>query len=245
MRIHPIGKIQVHFGPFGSGLVLSGAIQAIHAQQFLTSIQLKVTHDQTREQLMLRWRILYPDPFNTLTDGNHRKELPAGIMVNPQQAYRFTAFFANPDVEVETITLINGALQSHWSDLLGSLLTELIGSAGTRVEETLIQGQIDGLRKRIQTGLVESEAYSWAKRTLESAFSWNPGSYSLRITVSTAEPDNSFSYDSGFELSPTCVERLRRNIEPALGELSGMPHRAYEGCTVDYTSKWATNSDRE
>jgi hypothetical protein len=232
LRFHRAGYIQVHFGPFGPGLMLAGSIQAVNCQQFLAVVDAVVRHEATKEERTFVWRILYPDPFNHEPGKPAKTDLPAGAMVNPQQAYRFNAFFSDPGIEEGPIRQIIDRFQHEWTDIIGQLLATMQDQPPEVIAQ--LSAQADRMRQVVFSDFARTQAYAEARETLSACFSWKPGTYSLVVRTRTAEPDNAFESRWRFEITEDCVQKLRWNTDLALAELAGLPHPIYNGCTVDY-----------
>lgn len=232
LRFHKSARLHVLFGPYGPGLQLVGTVQAVNAQQFLSSLEAAVTHEASGEQHTLEWRILFPDAFLQEPGKTPKKDIPVGVMVNPQQAYRFQAFFNDPSIEDGSIREIQARLQKEWVSVLAGVVTrahhdspEAIAQLATHAGEV----RNDAFRR-----FMETDTFAWAKAKLQGTFFWKPGMYRLSIQMRTAEPDNVFEQIWRFELSDEHIQTLLFNVEFSLGELAGLPNMIYSGCTVDY-----------
>jgi hypothetical protein len=222
----------VLFGPYGPGLQLVGTVQAVNTQQFLSSVETVVTHESSGEQHTLEWRILFPDVFLREPGTPPKRDIPVGIMVNPQQAYRFQAFFVDPSIEDGPIREIQARLQNEWLSLLAGVVTEAHNDSPEAIAE--LATNADEVRKAAFLLLKGTEAFSWAKETLQGTFFWESGTYRLSIRLHSAEPNTFFEEIWRFELSDEHIRTLLLNAESSLGELAGLSNMFYSGCTVDY-----------
>jgi hypothetical protein len=234
LLIHKSGFVQLHFSSYGPGMVLSGAVQAVNRQQFMTSLEVVVVHEASKEEHTLLWRILFLDPFNVEPGRQVKKDLAAGVMINPQQAYRYDVFFTDPVLEYGPIREIVDRVRREWVALMATMINQVHQESPEALAHMVTQAQ--ETRNQMFLQFMQTETFAWAKEKLEGCFYWKPGLYSMTIKASTAEPNNIFPKSWRFEVSEDCVRSLRFNTEFALGDIAGLSWTVppWSGCTLDY-----------
>ena len=232
LLIHNAGMIQLTFGPFGPGVSLIGSIQALHRPLFVTSVEILVVHQRSKEEHRMVWRLLFPDVFQTEPGTNVKRDIPTGVMVNPQQAYRFNAFFAESTVENYIVRPVADRVRRDWI----ALMTNTLQNFPDKSPETIAQLISDAkqVQKTLFLEFMKTETFQWSVENLESTCFWKEGAYLLTLCVHASETKNAFTRHWRFELDETCVRNLKANAEFAIAELAGLTDLPWLGCTVDY-----------
>lgn len=185
----------------------------------------------------IRWRgwILFPDVFLREPGSPPNKDIPVGVMVNPQQRYRFHAFFNNSRLEDGPIREVQSRLQKEWGALLAGVIIQAHNDSAEAIDQLVTHW--DESRGTTFLQFMDTETFAWAKEKLQGTFFWKPGMYRLSIRSRADEPDNVFEDRWRFELSDEHIQMLLFNMEFSPGELASLPDMIYSGCTVDYLSE--------
>jgi hypothetical protein len=229
--IHKHGFIQLVFGPFGPGMLLVGSLQAIHRQVFVNSMDVVVKHE-TNEEHKLVWRILYPEVFLTDPGTPPKKDLPVGTMINPQQEFRYNAFFADPAIEYKEIRQIADRVRKEWLMLATTIISQIQVDKPGAIAQLISEG--DRTRKNLFLEFMKTETWHWAVGRMGDLLYWREGNYTMTIRAHVSETRQPFVSTWKFRISAEDLKQLKFNTEFAVASLAGMPDMLWDGATVDY-----------
>lgn len=235
IEMHETGTIEVGYSSFGATLGLQGTNQAIHQDQFVRSIDVNIVKAKDRSQHRFEWGAFRTQKFSTAGTREAEIELPAGFMLTTAQPRRYNIQFFDVTLQDEMRPHIEG-VKTAWQDALKEsgiykmleaddtgYATSLLGS--TVIDQT--QQAVTVLYAKFSTSEVHVKAYTGLDRLCY----WEPGRYSMKVSISTARPDRTFERTWEFELTESECASIRLNttllVQAAAGRGSGQFQFAY------------------
>jgi len=102
--VHPTSTVQVGYGPYGASITLTGSLQAVNREQFVSGMRLTIANERTGERHQFGWHAFIAG-HQRMTGGvpDSVLEVPAGFMVTTQQGNRYTVVFVGHDLEGEQV----------------------------------------------------------------------------------------------------------------------------------------------
>lgn len=209
VAFHHTGSIEVGYSGYGPTIGLTGTLQATGRDQFVTKMKVSVTRTADHATEGFDWLIVRPYVFSlsdpVAPDGTALYEIPSSFLIPLKQPHKFNILFAGTRIQEGIQRQLRG-LRATWQAYLSNLDPKLISAE---------QG-----KKVIETFRQSSNAYSDAYTAVDRLFQWSPGSYSLKLYLSTDRGLDT-TYKTAFSLTDDESKQLRLNTyittETALG----------------------------
>ena len=181
---------------------------------------------------IFEWAAILP-PSNSLPVGQQpTMELPYGFLVSPDSPHRFNVLFSDSELLGEMQSLL-GTYISEWNKV-----PENLGEV-PRSPRSPCGNELAARQRELVETFKKEETYLRTFESLQRKLYWEPGQYSLTMSVRTSKPDRVFRTTCCFSLTESDFNGLTLNTvvilqEPLwawLGEPASLYHVAYPECS--------------
>lgn len=210
--IHETGTIDVSFFTAGPTITLQGALQALHRDQFIQSMQLDVVRERDHAQSHMDWIALRPTQI-VLGRANQQPmtvELPFGFMLLTSSAGRFNILFGDRTVGQQIAHKLDGLLR-EWNQLTSTAIDRNIVQRAIQGDSEAAHALEEARRTVYETKFKSSLIYTDTWGAVERLSFWEAGPYRLTLSVVTSRPKRTFTKSWRFELSEQDSKNLRLN----------------------------------
>lgn len=211
--VYEAGTIEICYASAGTTISLQGTLRAIHTDQFIREISLRLVRLHDRSQHDLEWAAFHPVGAQVSASATPTIEVPAGFLLTVGSPHRFRIQFMDPVVFTEIGALLD-QLRTDWGN---ALLAAYGGSITENLDPATAQSITDQAYAEFNGAPSTLNAYG----ELDRRCYWDAGDYSLTMTVSTARPERSFSRTWRFSIAQGDVDRLRLNRVGVLAQVAG------------------------
>ena len=200
LDIFETGRIEVGYSTLGPTLGLHGTLRAVNRDQFVQGVGLVVTRERDGARHEFPW-----DVFRGGQKGSEgfAVELPAGFMVSTVLPYRYNILFSDTETRRDIENLL-APVRETWVAKL---------AAAPPVD--------DDARLGLFTEYQAEPTHFTTHAELVHALYWNPGWYTLEMSVQTSRPAVPHSRNWRFELSDENVSLLKLNAISSLAFACG------------------------
>lgn len=196
--IFETANVEVGFVGIGATIALQGTLRAVHQDQFVTSIKLRMVRLKDNAERSFDWVMFRAQK---VTAGTAQElEVPAGFMMTTQSPRRYNIQFVDLDSQNEMRPHL-ARLQEGWKQQFAQL------NLGNLVGTTNYQPAVSAAFAEFATEPLFVEVYG----ALQRLCYWEPGRYSLEMNVATSRPSRTFSRTWGFTLTDERCQALRLN----------------------------------
>jgi hypothetical protein len=216
------GTVEVGYSSLGATVGLQGVLRAVHRDQFIRDIDLKVVRERDGSTHRFEWAAFRAPSI--ATDGSQaRLETPAGFMLTTASPYRYNIQFYDRELFNEAQGL-SQALYPAWQ---AALLEAFGGAIPTGVDAAHLREVADEVYEEFSRQELHVGAYTGLDRLCY----WEAGSFSLEMNVNTARPTRTFTRRWKFGLSAQDAATLRGNtiliVQLICGQFTGQFNFAF------------------
>jgi hypothetical protein len=216
--IHETGSIEVGYSAFGPTIGLRGTMRAVHRDQFVRQIDLKVTKLKDGSTHHLDWIVFRAEKLTADGTEDSSYEVAAGFILLTTQPYRYSILFGDSVTRDEMKPHIE-KVQAEWNNY-----TRGASTAVAKVGSPTVPQPPEIFEKYLNTGL-SLEAYN----VLDRRMYWEAGKYYLGMYVRTTRPEDTFRRGWTFELTEEDFKNLRVNAAIIIRAACSQP-----GATVNF-----------
>lgn len=224
LDLHPVGRIELGFGGFGSSLAFQGTLRAIHSEQFVSNISLHIEKSDDLNTHTLNWLVFRSTAisidFASKQQQNIDVQVAAPFSISASEPKRFHIMFSNIKA-IETLKNDAEHLKQEWQNFvtrtetreyIDRVIVENVGSAG---ESLLFNHFRDYLQSQNDNIVVNLHS------SLERKIIWEPGRYTAKIIIETSRPNKIITYTCSFHVSEEQFNSLKNNAIGILMNLCG------------------------
>ena len=211
IRVHSAARLEVGYSDWGPTLGLNGTMQCIHRECFVKAVRLDLVRLKDGAAHAFEWVAFRSQRISVGGKEEGTIELPVGVLVTPQQPYRFNIMFS--DIETrdrirERLQYLQDLWQATIPDNIIEVLTAALPVDATKqAREAHVSNAVGKLYATFQTKREHVETYTFVQRQCY----WEAGKYTLRATVEASSPDIVFQQSWEFELTEDDADGLRNN----------------------------------
>lgn len=210
IHIFQTGTLEIGFSQLGPTIGVNGTLKAEHRDLFVEKVDVEIIRQKDSSRHRFEWSLLRGHQVTIAQPQNVTVEIASGFMLRPAQPHRYSILFTDLAAQEE----------------INSLLYPVAHAWQQSRNRAMAQGSQPSPGPAEAAALSVQQAYDEFARTSEfnDAWSkigrvcyWEPGRYSIVVTVYTFKPDRQFQRKWSFELTPEESEMLRRNVLSILG----------------------------
>ncbi|MDA2931245.1 hypothetical protein MYX84_15085, partial [Acidobacteria bacterium AH-259-O06] len=205
--IYEAAKIEIGYSTFGPTIGLQGTLRAVHQDQFIQNTELTLTKLKDSSRHPFSWGVFRTRRLSASGTQDASVELPFGFMVTTVQPRPYDILFFDLGLQVEMQEHLDKA-RAVWTDKW-TAVREKIRQEG--FDQDLVEREAQNRIHAVYEDVRKTSDYLDAYTDLDRLYYWEPGEYSLSMTVRTARPDNSFTRKWKFKLSDADSKRVRLN----------------------------------
>ena len=212
IEIYETGPIEIGYSLFGPTVGLNGTLRALNKDVFIRSIELIIVREKDKSQHVFNWIAFRPPKIDLSGRQSISMEIPSGFLISLNSPHRYNIAFNDNNLFEEMRPLISD-YTLEWNKVVAQLSAILSPSVGATPPDEIKAQQIElieNFRKsniRVNTG-----------RSLDRKCYWEPGNYSLTLSVRTSNPDRVFSKNYHFFIDEANSENLKLNVITMLEE---------------------------
>lgn len=192
LDVHRTGQLEVGFSYFGPTLGLQGTLRAVDRDFFVSRMLLVLVRDADNARHEFEWGAFRP-PQLLLGEPKDPVETPAGFMLQPLAPRRYNILFIDTQTRSSVLQLAE-RLSRGWAE---SVHTAAVPH--------------DSIRQHYEQVFSRQPLHIDTFSALERLIYWEPGSYTVRLTIQCTRPNRTFTDVFKFSLTPEDVASLRLN----------------------------------
>lgn len=217
LEIHPSGKIEIGFSPFGPTVALFGTLRAKNKPVFVKEMRAIVVRQKDNSKLNLSWRAFRAnqvtiDPQHQQT---HALEIASSFMVRPESPHKYNVFLDGSEFQ-EALQSEVQPLKVKWkqftNEILGAIDDNPIAQISKFTQNPIVQEKI----------FEQFQSLGRAKQfvgKVNEYFFWKPGEYTIKFIVDSDADPSAISKEWWVEVSEEDARLLRQNSELVVKEL--------------------------
>lgn len=218
VEIHESGTIELGYGTFGPSVALMGTLQAQHKDVFVKRATVTVVRLSDGSTHQLNWRAFRPRTISLAGHDNQELELPSSFLIQPAEPFRYNIVFVDDEFIAAHKDGVD-PIQKEWYEFKQEQLGELEAQNGEGVKAVAEDPRtMEGLFSEFSKTPEVVQAYS----VLDRAFYWDPGEYSLSMSIECGEPDKTFTKNWYFTITDHDARTLRLNSVATIRAICGL-----------------------
>jgi len=226
LRVYEVGNIEIGFSSFGPTIGILGSLNASQRDVFVKGAEIVVVREKDQAQAGFRWFV--QRPFTWKTEGVHTEVQPASaIAVKKDSSVNFSTLFTLPGF-AEEHAAVAGAFTTAWNE------SEL-----SKADTQDTAARLVLLSKFSEVS--PTPAKLWEQ--MLGTFFWQPGDYTMTLSVLAEKPTPAFTKRWRFRLSADDTNLLKGNITMIVRTLAGIEadfkfaYPQYDGAKADEPRK--------
>lgn len=205
------GKFPAHLGhtPWGSVVILEGVVRSISTNMFLTEVTLTIARRKDRSTHDFEWSLFQPGVLATTGTARENWTSVYPIMLRPSQPQLYGITFVDLTTQAD-VRRVSTALYAEWTHWKAKA-----DLSHPQADPTMLRN----LLKEFQGSNVYRESHDALKKLCY----WEPGTYSLRLSLRADSPDGVFDKQWRFQVRSAQTTVLENNVSMILEDICGFP----------------------
>lgn len=224
--VYESGAIEVGFSSFGPTIGLYGTLRARHGDAFIRSIELQLIREKDNARHQLRWGVFRSSAFGSQQQRTF--QTCVSFLLTKDSATPYDIQFWDLDVQSEQRPLLE-ALRSAWAEAVMAAGGHQLLQAGA--DFAAIADELRQATRQLYGDFSQRQIHIDTFAALQRLCYWEPGWFTLELTVRTARPNGTFPHCLRFQLTAEQVSLLRINpvlvLQEACGQLVGTYNFVY------------------
>lgn len=221
--IFKTGNLEIGFGEFGPSIGMHGTLRALHQEQFIQKINLKLTRREDQLTHEFEWGVFRSPKIFLGKQDSVDFELPSGFMLSKSQPHRFNIQFHDLYTQ-DKIRDVFQCLIEEWQKKVNSLTEQ---ERNYYVNELAATPDFVNPYRTLYIKFSKEQPYREAYAELNRLQYWKSGDYSLKFTIRTSKPNRVFEREFKFTLSKNEERTLELNHIKGIQNACGQYNMGY------------------
>ncbi len=213
VEVFEAGNIEIGYSAFGPTVGLNGTLKVDNKDVFIRGIEVEVVRLHDHSTHHYEWSLFRSNKVRLSQLSDMEFELAAGFVLSPSQPHRYNILFVESKAQQDLLTDLQ-PFTKEWNDFLLQRLSEEVKKFPNVLPA-------DQLRLAIYEEFFQTKIHSDTFAKLERSRYWDPGEYSITMTVNTSSPNETYPSSWTFSIDEANATMLSYNTLEILRTVCG------------------------
>ncbi len=211
---------EVSYSHYGPTFAIAGTLSAPNTVILVHNICIEITNTANQSLHFMDWFAFRPDQYQMGNLSEVNLTMTSKFTIASKKKHNYNVLFIDNNCFSQMKTLLQ-ATKDAWKE------SKIISAKNNRIinSETLFR---EFKNLKLTTDAI---------KRLKTITYWDPGSYLVKIRVTTQNPKQIFDTQKSFILTPAEAKILSTNAENIIANICEQPHRAYFCATPSLITK--------